>query len=523
MRLEDLLARLSTLPEDQRREAEKLAQQATSGMRWIPSPGPQTDAYFSKADILLFGGQPGGGKTALLIGVALNLHERSLIVRRAFTDLEGVIDNAKGMLGTSDGFVHGSRPKYTKQDGSGVIHFQGMAEGNGGFDDSKQGTPHDFIGVDEGAQLGENAVRMLLGWNRTIKPGQRCRMIIASNPPLDSTGDWMIEFFGPWLNPNHPRPAVSGELRWFITDEEGKSKEVPEGTESSHSRTFIPSGLEDNPFLDAKDYRKRLNAMPEPYRSILISGNFMYARKDADFQVIPTAWVQAAQERWDPNGWKGKAMTAMACDPAGGGRDSEVLAWRYGGWYAPLVDEKIDHGSIGNAAAGKIVQHRKNEAPVVVDVGGGYGGPVCMRLKDNGIAHVGFNGASASKAKTKDGKLTFVNKRAEAWWKFREELDPDQEGGSAIALPPDAELRADLTAPTWTLRTNGILIEAKEDIRKRLGRSPGRGDAVVMALSEGHLAAQRAANRRSYADGSPGGRMPKVVMGYQASRSLLRR
>ena len=39
--------------------------------------------------------------------------------------------------------------------------------------------------------------------------------------------------------------------------------------------------------------------------------------------------------------------------------------------------------------------------------------------------------------KTKDGQIALANKRAEAWWKFPEALDPDQPDGSAIALPPD--------------------------------------------------------------------------------------
>jgi len=47
--------------------------------------------------------------------------------------------------------------------------------------------------------------------------------------------------------------------------------------------------------------------------------------------------------------------------------------------------------------------------------------------------------------------LTFANRRPEVWWKFCEALDPDQPDGSAIALPPDPELRADLCAPTWKL------------------------------------------------------------------------
>jgi hypothetical protein len=44
------------------------------------------------------------------------------------------------------------------------------------------------------------------------------------------------------------------------------------------------------------------------------------------------------------------------------------------------------------------------------------------------------------------GGLKFYNARAEAWWKFREELNPDREGGAELALPDDPELLADLTA-----------------------------------------------------------------------------
>jgi hypothetical protein len=43
------------------------------------------------------------------------------------------------------------------------------------------------------------------------------------------------------------------------------------------------------------------------------------------------------------------------------------------------------------------------------------------------------------------------------------------------------------------LKARGILLESKEDIRKRLGRSPGKGDAVVMAWSEGNKAAMHRA------------------------------
>jgi hypothetical protein len=121
-----------------------------------------------------------------------------------------------------------------------------------------------------------------------------------------------------------------------------------------------------------------------------------------------------------------------------------------------------------------------------MDVGGGYGEAVNLRLKDNDITPAPFNGANQSTEMTKDGTLSFANKRTEAWCKFSEALDPDQPDGSAIALPPDPELGADLCTPTWKLTARGIALESKDEIRKRFGRSPGKGDAVVMCWSEGN-------------------------------------
>jgi len=156
-------------------------------------------------------------------------------------------------------------------------------------------------------------------------------------------------------------------------------------------------------------------------------------------------------------------MTTMALDPAGGGRDSAELARRHGGWYAELISAKGQETADGSTTAAMVVRYRLDGAPVIVDVGGGYGGGVTIRLKDNGIEPTSFNGATESIEKTKDGQLTFANKRAEVWWKFREALDPDQPDGSAIALPPDPELRADLCPPTWKLGAVGYCSKEKTE------------------------------------------------------------
>jgi hypothetical protein len=93
-------------------------------------------------------------------------------------------------------------------------------------------------------------------------------------------------------------------------------------------------------------------------------------------------------------------------------------------------------------------------------------------------------------------------------------LNPDQKGGSVIALP-DPELRADLTAPTYDVTDRGIRIEGKDDIRARLGRSPGNGDAVVMCLSESHAAVMKAMRR----DGGGQGLQAMSVRGYRGLKA----
>jgi hypothetical protein len=62
---------------------------------------------------------------------------------------------------------------------------------------------------------------------------------------------------------------------------------------------------------------------------------------------------------------------------------------------------------------------------------------------------------------------------------MRDSLDPVD--GDDIALPPGNEIVADLCSARYTLTTAGVLIEKKEDIKKRLGRSPDKGEALLYA------------------------------------------
>src|SRR6185503_19843217 len=366
-------------------------------------PGPQHDAYYSKADCLLYGGEPGGGKSQLILGLAFNEHKRSFIMRREYGDLERLIQDALTINGGRQGF-NGSPPPRLRTNGGRLIHFR--AAQRVGDEQGTMGQGRDLLGIDEATQFAESQVRFLMGWVRSEDKNQRCRTVLATNPPLQAEGLWVIKMFAPWLDQRYPNPAQPGELRWVISDEDGNDLWV-NGPDDARmvggklyqrmSRTYIPSSVEDNSYYVDSAYRKTLDALPEPFRSLLMGG-FKTQFRDDESQLIPTVWIKAAQARWKPDGWKEYEMTAMALDPAGGGGDAAVLAWRHGGWYAPLVSLKGDAktSSDPNAAAERalrrasemaagVVIHRRSNAPVIIDMGGGYGGDVCSRLKENGI------------------------------------------------------------------------------------------------------------------------------------------
>jgi hypothetical protein len=312
-------------------------------------------------------------------------------------------------------------------------------------------------------------------------------------------GLWVIKHWGPWLDPLHPRPAKPGELRWFTTGEQGEDLEVEARgphllrgeTVFARSRTYLPARLSDNPDLAETGYAAVLAGLPEELRRAYRDGDFGAGLKDHEYQLIPTAWIEAAQARWRENGGLRQPMTAIGVDVAQGGGDMTVVAARHGGWYARLVRKAGKETREGSDVARMVVGVRHNNCPVIVDVGGGWGAAAVGVLERNGIAVVAFNGVNPSAAASRDGGLKFYNKRAEGWWRLREDLDPDQPFGSAIALPPDASIKADLAAPRWELTPRGIKVEDKNEIRKRLGRSPDDGDAIVMCLSEGAKAAMR--------------------------------
>lgn len=465
-----------------------------------PLPGPQTLAYNSIADVVGFGGAAGGGKSFLAAGKALTQFDKSMILRRNGTELTAIIDEVLAMAGTRDGY-NGQDKILRLEDRQ--IEFGSTP--NAGDEKKYQGRPHSFLCFDEAANFQELQVRFLMGWNRSTTPGQRCQTMLTFNPPTSAEGRWIVAFFAPWLDKRFAGVrAKPGEIRHVgvVPGSNGVSRDIwvdsgqpfvikdglplydfnpadyaPQDVVTPQTRTFIPSRISDNPYLMQSGYLAVLQAMPEPLRSQMLYGDFEAGMTDDPWQVIPTAWVEAAMLRWEDRKPKGE-MDSMGVDVARGGKDSTTISCRHGNWYDKITSLPGKETPSGQHIVGQVIALRRSSAPVHIDVIGVGASPYDL-LREANVQVIGVNVAESSIQTDKSGRLRFANQRSQLWWNLRDALDPENDTG--IELPPDPELLADLCAPRWTLSGLRIQVESRDDIVKRIGRSPDKASAVILA------------------------------------------
>lgn len=490
-----LLDLLPYMTEEDKAELDSLL---TAGLGpWLEQIGPQMEALNSPADIVFYGGQAGGGKTDLLLGLALTQHEHSIIFRREAVQLVGIVERLTSILKTTDGYnsqknIWHLPPPVT---GKRVLEFGSVKDPGDWL--KYQGRPHDLKAFDEITHFLESQFRTLIGWMRTDNPNIRQRVVCAGNPPTDADGEWVIRFWAPWLDPLHPNPAKSGELRWFVTDADGKDMEVP-GPEpvmvgkdlmKPKSRTFIRSSVDDNLFLTLTGYKATLQSLPEPLRSQMLRGDFGAGRTDPAWQLIPTEWIKAAQARWVDreklNIPKGR-MTSLGLDPARGGVDTTCAARRHSNWFDRLVQVPGLVTKDGPTTAGFVAPLLRDNAVIAVDAIG-IGSSALDFIKGLRLRVHAVVGSEGTTGHDCTGNLRFKNMRAEMYWRLREALDPTNP--EQIELPPDQELLADLCAVRYKVvamgKEAGIQIRDKDEIREVLGRSPDKGDAVAMTFIDG--------------------------------------
>ncbi|OPZ49341.1 MAG: hypothetical protein BWY95_00134 [Bacteroidetes bacterium ADurb.BinA104] len=211
---------------------------------------------------------------------------------------------------------------------------------------------------------------------------------------------------------------------------------------------------------------------------VKVRGMFPEVSEDA---LIPYLWIEMANKRWEAQ--KNENRTGyrkIGVDIAGMGRDSTVFVHRFDD-FVTQIDMFQSGGEADHMkSAGRLMQYSKGKVEYLIDtIGEGAG--VYSRLIELGMLTKAFSCKASHSAKgltDLTGEYSFANMRAYMFWALRDWLNP--QFNSKACLPPNQLLTQELIEIQYQVQSNGsIIIEAKEKIKERLGRSPDISDALA--------------------------------------------
>lgn len=203
--------------------------------------------------------------------------------------------------------------------------------------------------------------------------------------------------------------------------------------------------------------------------------------------LIPEQWVELAQARWVENYDTTGVNGMLGVDVAGMGRDSSVFCPRFGNYVGRL--KKFNSGGVADhmKVAGMVMHELRQDPNLISSIdtigegAGVYSRLVELGMKDRSISCKYSEGAKSNDKELNDitGQYKFANMRAYLFWCVRDWLNPKNNTGAM--LPPGDCLKEEATEIRWRFRSDGdtVIIEPKDDIKKRLGRSPDEFDSLA--------------------------------------------
>jgi len=239
-------------------------------------------------------------------------------------------------------------------------------------------------------------------------------------------------------------------------------------TNPAPNQRFIQALPTDNPWRSASyldDLRKAYEHRPEVYEAYALGRMDVF---DDPHQLIREAWVYEAKGR---RFYSENPAKLVVCDVARFGDDETVIY--------DMEDTRI----VGSEIYGKketmhtvnrlfVRSHSRGDCLIVVDEGG-VGGGIVDRLVEMGCPVLAIDSGKASSDKGK-----WANLRAEMWDNASKMFARGE-----VALDATPELAKQLCSPCYRLRPSEVLVvENKDEIKKRLGRSPDHADAYILGL-----------------------------------------
>lgn len=216
---------------------------------------------------------------------------------------------------------------------------------------------------------------------------------------------------------------------------------------------------------------------PNDLFRIKVRGMFPKVSEDA---LIPIHWIERAFDNWEIKE-DTKCDFKLGVDVAGMGRDNSVFCKRVDNYVYPLKSyaghNSTIHMKIAGIAANELADS-VNSYSLIDTIGEGAG--VFSRL-----AELGYDNAISCKFSENANYLKdateiyeFENMRAYLFWCVRDWLNPSLNPNAA--LPQDDELLQEACEIRWKFKSNGkIIIEPKEELKKRIKRSSDKFDALA--------------------------------------------
>lgn len=251
---------------------------------------------------------------------------------------------------------------------------------------------------------------------------------------------------------------------------------------------------ENSPIVDKASLEKwaRYGKDSNIYK-IRVLGEFPTSEEN---QLIPLSDIEKAVERWNDDHREDTGPITWFCDPARYGSDETALAKRQGNRIYEITGI---HKKSTMEVAGWIVLQINDSPPsmrpdvVIIDTIG-VGAGVYDRLEEMGYNVLPFEASGGS------SEDRYANRRAEVYGKCAEAL-----ADGRLSIPDDPHLIAQLVSVKYKIQSNGkILLESKEETKKRDMPSPDRADAVAgtfyMSATELRMRTRRDQMRQSYAD-----------------------